>query len=70
MDKISKRKIKLLQDINKVIKAIDDEVDTFIVSRMHSNLKIGNIANEAFERKKENTIRIAKAISQKYDRHN
>lgn len=70
MNKFTQRKIQLLQDIDKVIKAIDDEVDTFIVSRMHSNPKVRKLANEAFERKKEITKCIAKEMNNKYDRHN
>ncbi|MEM4326306.1 MAG: hypothetical protein QXU40_03315 [Candidatus Pacearchaeota archaeon] len=66
MDSFDQRKLDLLQDINKVIEAIDDEVDTFIVSRMHSNPKVREIANEAFEKKKEKTIRIAKEMIEKY----
>lgn len=70
MNKFEQRKLQLLQDIDKVTKAIDDEVDTFIVSRMHTNPKVRKLANEAFKRKKENTMRIAKEMSKKYDRHN
>lgn len=70
MDSFEAQKLELLQDLNKVIEAVDDEVDTFIVSRMHTNPKVRKIANEAFERKKEKTIRIAKEMSKKYDGHN
>ena len=70
MSNFDQKKLELLKDINIVVEAIDDEVDTFIVSRMHLNLKIRKIANEAFERKKENTISIAKEMVKKYDRHN
>ena len=59
------RKLELIQDINRVIKAIDDEVDTFIVSRMHSNQLVRKIANEAFEKKKEKTISITKEMIKK-----
>ncbi len=67
MNNFEQRKLELLQDINEVIGVIDDEVDTFIVSRMHSNQKVRKIANEAFEKKKEKTIRIAKEMVKKYD---
>ncbi len=70
MNNFEQKKLELLQDINKVIEAIDDEVDAFIVSRMHSNQKVRKIANEAFEKKKEKTFSIAKEMVKKYDRHN
>lgn len=66
MNNFEQRKLELLQDIGRVIKAIDDEVDTFIVSRMHSNLKVREIADTAFEKKKEKTTRIAKEMVKKY----
>lgn len=66
MNNFEQRKLELLQDINKVIEAIDDEIDTFIVSRMHSNPKVREIADRAYERKKEKTIRIAREVVKKY----
>ena len=66
MNIFNQRKLELLQDIGRVIRAINDEADTFIVSRMHSNPKVRKIANEAFERKKEKTVCIAKEITKKY----
>ena len=70
MNNFDQKELELLQDINKAIETIDDEVDTFIVSRIHSNPKVRKIENEAFERKKENTISIAKEMVKKYDKHN
>lgn len=70
MNKFDQSKLQLSQDINKVIIAIDDEVDTFVVSRMHTNPKIRKLANEAYERKRENRVRTAKIMIRKYGRHN
>lgn len=70
MNDFEQRKLELLQDINRVIEAIDDEVDTFIVSRMHPNPKVREIANGAFEKKKEKTTHIIKEMIKKYGKHN
>jgi len=66
MGNFEQKKLELLMDIDKVIKAIDDEVDTFIVSRMHPNPKVREIAGKAYERKSINTIRIAEEMAKKY----
>jgi nitrogen regulatory protein PII-like uncharacterized protein len=66
MINFEQKKLELLMDMDKVIKAIDDEVDTFIVSRMHPNQKVRKIADKAYERKSRNTIRIAEEMIKKY----
>ena len=65
MNNFEQRKLELIQDINRVIGAIDDEVDTFIVSRMHPNQLVRKIANEAFEKKKEKTIAVTNEMIKK-----
>ena len=59
--------LELLQDISKVTKAIDNQTDAFLVSRLHSNPKVRKLADESYEKKKIVTKRIAKEMVKKYE---
>lgn len=59
-------KVELLTDIGKVIKAIDDEVDSYIASRKVQNPLKKKIITEIFLKRKKKTKRIANSMVKKY----
>lgn len=58
--------LELRVDINKIVEAIEDEVDTFIISRTHPNRKIRRLIGESFIERAEKTSLIASKMAEKY----
>jgi hypothetical protein len=58
--------VEILKDIGTVIKTIEGEVDAFIVSRLYPNSKVRELANEAYERRRRQTTKVAERMVKKY----
>lgn len=62
------KKLELLKSIDKLVKAIDDEVDWFLVSSNEKDLKRKEFARKMFFEKKKETKSIAKEEYEKYNK--
>jgi len=60
MENFNGRKLKLLENIGKLVKAIDDEVDWFIASFTEEDPKRRLLARTFFYEKKKEQERLAK----------
>lgn len=62
----NEKKIKMLQDIGNLIKAIDDDVDWFIASFSEKDPRRRAIARYFSDRKQEELTQLAKEVHERY----
>jgi len=62
MENINNQKLKLLQNIGKLSKAIDDEVDWYIASFTEKDPKRKALARNIFYQKQKERINLAKEV--------
>lgn len=66
MENISYQKFKLLENIGKLVKAIDDEVDWSIASIQEKDPKRKILARFMSDKKEEELARLVKEINEQY----
>ena len=66
MENLNEQKLKLLESIGKLTKAIDDGVDWFIASFQEKDPKKRALARFMSEEKQEELIRLAKEAHERY----
>ncbi len=66
MEDFNEQKLKLLEDIEKLIKVIDDEVDWFIASFQEKDPKKRALALFMSGEKNEELVRLAKETYEQY----
>ena len=67
MCNFKEKKLRLLEDIGRLIKAIDDDVDWFIASFKEKDLKRRAIARYFSKEKQKELARLAKEIYERYE---
>ncbi|PIS13837.1 hypothetical protein COT65_01945 [Candidatus Shapirobacteria bacterium CG09_land_8_20_14_0_10_47_13] len=66
MENLNERKLRLLENIGKLIKAIDDEIDWFISSFMEMDPKRRTLARNLFYQKQEERAQLAKEAYERF----
>jgi len=66
MENFNGQELKLLEDIGKLIKAIDDEVDWFIASFQERDPKRRALARFMSEEKHKELVRLAEEAHERY----
>lgn len=62
MENFNERKLKLLESIGKMVKAVDDEIDWFIASFTEKETKRRALARIYFYEKQKERVQLAKEV--------
>jgi len=66
MENFNERKLKLLENIEKSVKATNDEIDWFIASFVEKDPKRRALARTIFNQKRREQIRLAKEAYERF----